>query len=234
MPGPKRLEPKPKAPAVRRAEAVPTFEAEAALWAEGYHAVAGIDEVGRGPVAGPVVAAAVVLYREPRDERAWYADLRDSKLLTERQRERLSALIRSEAIAWGIGAVSPQDIDGFGILRANRWAMQQALDALQTPADHLLLDGREWLALPLPQRSVVKGDRLVCSIAAASIIAKVYRDHLMQEAEALYPGYGFAQHKGYCTAAHVAAIQRLGPCAIHRRSFAPIGELGQAALPGLG
>jgi len=217
---------------VRRADAVPTLDEESAQWAAGFRAVAGIDEVGRGPLAGPVVAGAVVLC-EPGDGRDWYAELRDSKLLTAHQRERLAGRIVAEAVAWGIGLTSPQDIDGLGIVRANRRAMALAVAQLQVPADCLLFDGREWLALPLPQRAIVKGDRLVCSIAAASIIAKVHRDRLMEEAEAQYPGWGFGRHKGYATAEHFAALRRLGASPIHRQSFAPVSGLGQAALPGL-
>jgi ribonuclease HII len=225
---PLRKRDEPAVPSVR----VPTFEAEATAWAEGFRQVAGLDEVGRGPLAGPVVAAAVVLY-QPDLERPWFADLRDSKLLTAAHRERLAACILSEAVAYGIGVVSPQDIDGLGITRANRRAMTLALQQCAVRPDCLLLDGREWVGLNVHQRSIIKGDRTVRSIAAASIIAKVHRDRIMTELEVAHPGWGFAQHKGYATAQHLAALRALGPSPAHRRSFAPVGGIGQAALPGL-
>lgn len=210
----------------------PTFEREAALWAQGFRAIAGLDEVGRGPLAGPVVAAAVVLY-PPVRRRRWLSALRDSKVLTAAERERLAACILDEARAWGIGVVSAQDIDGLGIVRANRQAMALALGQCSLAPDFLLVDGREWVSLNVPQHAVVKGDRTVCSIAAASIIAKVHRDRLMVELDQQYPGWGLARHKGYATAQHLAALRRLGPSPVHRRSFAPVGGLVQAALPGL-
>ncbi|MSQ10745.1 MAG: ribonuclease HII [Dehalococcoidia bacterium] len=222
---------KPKAKSSGK-RAAPTFEAEAASWAEGYRCVAGLDEVGRGPIAGPVVAAAVVLY-QPDADRPWFADLRDSKLLTALQRERLAASILREAVTWGIGVVSPQDIDGLGITKANRRALTLALQQCAVRPDCLLLDGREWVGLNIHQRSIIKGDRTVRSIAAASIIAKVHRDRIMSELEDTHPGWGFAQHKGYATAQHLAAVRTLGPSPVHRMSFAPIAGSGQARMPGL-
>ncbi|MBO0683601.1 MAG: ribonuclease HII [Candidatus Dormibacteraeota bacterium] len=183
----------------------------------GYAVVAGIDEVGLGPLAGPAVAGAVVLRIGER-----LPGLNDSKQLTPEQRERLDRLIRRRAVAWGIGAVGPEEIDRHGLTRARQRAMQAAVASLHLPAEYLLVDAWDVPELPLPQLCVVKGDSSCASIMAASIVAKVYRDRLMVEYDQQYPGYGFAGHKGYATRAHKLALWELGPSPIHRMSWAPI------------
>ena len=186
--------------------------------------VAGIDEAGRGPLAGPVVAAAVVL-----PEGFHHPELADSKKLTERSRERLYAEITSHGeISWAMAVIEPEEIDRLNVLRATHEAMRRALAALLFAPDHALIDGLPVLPFPVPQTALVGGDGLSFSIAAASVIAKVTRDRLMVEMEARYPAYGFAQHKGYGTALHLAKLRAHGPCAIHRRSFSPVQ---QARLP---
>lgn len=195
----------------------PTLREEEALWSQGYRHVAGVDEVGRGPLAGPVMAAAVVL---PRVKGAFYDRVRDSKALTPLQREVLCPEIQGHALAWAIGAVGPEDIDRLGIAAASKQAMAQAVEGLSLRPDFLLVDAFR-LPLGLPQRSLIKGDATCLSIAAASILAKVCRDRLMVEAEQEHPGYGFARNKGYGTAEHLAQVRRLGLCPLHRRSFAP-------------
>jgi ribonuclease HII len=170
-------------------------------------------------MAGPIVAAAVVL--DPSDVALWWAELRDSKLLTPRARERLAQVIRRDAEV-GVGVVGPDVIDDIGITIATCRAMRQALEGLCPPPDHVLVDGRPLRHLAVPHRALVGGDRCCLSIAAASIVAKVARDHLMVQYESLFPGYGFARHKGYPTAEHTRALAELGPCAIHRRSWAPV------------
>jgi ribonuclease HII len=201
-------------------------------YARGFHSIAGIDEVGRGPLAGPVVAAAVVLPQNFNGD-----GIRDSKLLTALQRERLAAIIKAKAISWGLGVVNVQEIDRFNILRATLMAMARACRALAPAPDHILIDGKQtipasFLRLPrssylpaLRQTALIKGDRICLSIAAASIIAKVARDRMMIELDATYPQYGFAVHKGYGSAAHLAALRRYGPSPAHRRSFAQVREL---------
>ncbi len=188
---------------------------------EGAILVAGIDEAGRGPLAGPVTAAAVIL---PDD----YAHriLNDSKQLTPRQRAALYEELRLDhrlVIASGIANV--EEIDRLNILRATHLAMARAVQALSSIPDKCLIDGLPVRGFPFPHEGVVKGDGLSLSIAAASIIAKVERDRMMEAADADYPGYGFAGHKGYGTAAHLRALAKLGPCPLHRRSFAPVGQL---------
>lgn len=198
----------------------------AAMWqyerqakAQGYHWIAGTDEVGRGPLAGPVVAAAVIL-----PETAELPAIKDSKKLTKNQREHLSGLIKAQAVAWAIAEVSEKEIDEINILEASRLAMQKAVQALAATqtADFVLVDGLPNPRLILPAQAIIKGDNKSISIAAAAIIAKVYRDQLMEDYEQQYPGYGFADHKGYPTAEHLQAIAKLGPCAIHRMSFRPL------------
>ncbi len=203
---------------------VPSFDEEAALWAQGYRCIAGLDEVGRGPLAGPVVAAAVVLY-PVEDDLSWLADVRDSKTLSARQRERLDELIRRHAFGVGVGVVSPTVIDRDGIVPASRRAMLRAMEALPCAPDHLLIDGRERVATNVPQKAVIRGDGSIISVAAASIVAKVYRDRLMERLDACCPGWGFSQHKGYATAMHLQLLQKRGPSPAHRRSFAPSRQL---------
>jgi ribonuclease HII len=200
---------------------------ESELWAAGYRAIAGVDEVGRGPWAGPVVAAAVILPSDPDTLAPLLGQVDDSKRLTPCQRERLFSAIQQLALAVGLGRVEAGEIDCIGIAAATRQAMTQALAALAP--DFVLLDFLTLPEFPLPQHGVPHGDALSLSIAAASIIAKVTRDRWMVEQEAIYPGYGFARHKGYGTAEHRAALVRLGPCALHRTSFAPVAALQTSA-----
>jgi ribonuclease HII len=197
----------------------PLLSEELQSWRRGLRRVAGVDEAGRGPMAGPVVAAAVVL--DPSDVASWWAELRDSKLLSAPVRERLAEAICRDAEV-GVGVVGPDVIDAVGITVATCQAMRQALEELRPAPDHILVDGRPQRHLGTPHKALVGGDRRCLSIAAASIVAKVERDRLMVEYERLFPGYGFARHKGYPTADHARALARLGPCAIHRRSWAPV------------
>ena len=193
---------------------VPTLERE--YRSKGFLAVAGVDEVGRGPLAGPVVCAAVVM---PLDEARLVAGVNDSKKLSAKKRELLAARIRENAVAFSIEEVQADVIDAVNILQATRLCMKRAVEALAPPADFVLTDGNMTLDIALPQRAVVKGDALVYSIGAASILAKVYRDGLMQEYAARYPEYGFERNAGYGTAEHVRAIREEGICPIHRKSF---------------
>jgi ribonuclease HII len=187
---------------------------EAELWASGALLVAGVDEAGRGPLAGPVFAAAVVL---PRDLDIPGID--DSKKLTPAKREKLYDRIRADAVATGIGSASEKVIDEVNILRATFRAMRDAVARLERTPDHVIVDGDRIPDLGLPQTPIHRGDEKSAAIAAASIVAKVTRDRLLVEYDARYPGYGFAQHKGYGTPEHIAALTRLGPCEIHRQSF---------------
>ena len=193
---------------------VPTLERE--YRDKGFLAVAGVDEVGRGPLAGPVVCAAVVM---PLDEARLVAVVNDSKKLSAKKRELLAARIRENAVAFSIEEVQADVIDAVNILQATRLCMKRAVEALAPPADFVLTDGNMTLDIALPQRAVVKGDALVYSIGAASILAKVYRDGLMREYAARYPEYGFERNAGYGTAEHVRAIREVGICPIHRKSF---------------
>ena len=183
----------------------------------GFTVVAGLDEVGLGPLAGPAVAGAAVLRVGDR-----LPGLNDSKQLTPDQRLRLDALIRRRAVAWAIGSVGPEEIDRRGLTHARQEAMRIAVAGLGVPAEYLLVDAWDVPDLPLPQLCVVKGDSICASIMAASILAKVYRDGLMIEYDQQYPGYGFAGHKGYATPTHKRALRELGPSPIHRMSWAPI------------
>lgn len=192
---------------------------EKALTAEGFCAIAGVDEAGRGPLAGPVVSAAVIL---PAEFNA--AGVNDSKKLTLRQRERLYTLIYAQATAVGIGIVDPVEIDRINILQATRLSMAMAVSHLKPRPDYLIIDGNFDIPATLPQQSIVKGDARSVSIAAASIVAKVSRDYLMQRYHEDYPHFGFDRHKGYPTKAHKAAIAQHGPCLIHRRSFKGVRE----------
>jgi ribonuclease HII len=187
--------------------------------------VAGLDEAGRGAWAGPVVAAAVILPPGDPALARHLLGVRDSKQLTPARREALLETIQQHALAWGVGAVPPSGIDELGIVPATRQAMHLALQALSPPADYLLIDHLRLPELALPQTSLPKGDALILSIAAASIVAKVSRDRMMVELEARYPGYGFGRHKGYGTAQHRAVLTALGPSSAHRLSFAPLRSL---------
>jgi ribonuclease HII len=209
-------------------------------YARGLKHVAGLDEVGRGPWAGPVVAAAVIF---PRG--VTHPDIRDSKLLPAKKREELALWIKQEAVAWALGIVSPEEIDRINILRASLLAMSVAVARLRPMPELLLIDGQhkipaEFLKdesgrmktemgihpsslIPHPlQKAIIKGDLVCHSIAAASIVAKVARDQIMAELDDLYPEYGFGRHKGYGSHAHAEALRRLGPCPIHRRSYSPV------------
>jgi ribonuclease HII len=219
---------------------MPSWDFESEAEAAGAALVAGIDEVGRGPLAGPVVAAAVILPDGLRNSRQkWLKDLRDSKQVPEERREYVSERIIEIAIALGIGAASPTEIDAVGIVAATRRAMYRAIECLDPRPDHLLIDALELPGVPLPQTSIIKGDARSRSIAAASIVAKVTRDRLMRDVlHVRFPDYGFAGHKGYGSKAHIEAIMQFGPCPAHRMSFAPIRELFQpvsaASLMGAG
>jgi len=208
---------------VQRATAGLALEAE--LWSAGYRAIAGVDEVGRGPWAGPVVAAAVILPPDPDALAPLLGQVDDSKRLAPSQRELLLGPIQQLALATGVGRVEASAIDRVGIAAATREAMRRALVALAVQPDFVLLDYLTLPDLPLPQRGVPHGDAISLSIAAASIVAKVTRDRWMAEQETIFPGYGFTRHKGYGTAEHHAALVRLGPCALHRLSFTPVAAM---------
>lgn len=186
---------------------------------EGFLLVAGVDEAGRGPLAGPVVSAAVIL-----KEDADIPDLNDSKKLTEKQREKLFPQILAASLATGIGIVGPERIDEINILRASLESMVLAVKNMEISPDFLLVDGKFTIDFPAKQKAVIGGDGLSASIAAASILAKVTRDHLMGELDLKYPGYGLAKHKGYPTKAHREAISRLGVLPIHRKTFRGVAE----------
>lgn len=188
------------------------FEREA--YRRGFALVAGIDEVGRGPLAGPVVAAAVIL---PRDVEL--PGVKDSKHLRAAQREACREEILTHAVSVGIGCTEPAEIDRVNILQATFKAMMLAVEGLEVQPDFLLIDGPYTLPLHIPQKGIPRGDQRSLSIAAASIVAKVHRDQLMCEYHALYPAYGFARNKGYGTALHLEALRRHGPCPLHRLSF---------------
>jgi ribonuclease HII len=202
---------------------MPSFAEEEMLAAQGYQRIAGIDEVGRGALAGPVVAAAVIL---PRQINApWFSEVRDSTQLTPARRELLFHRIHEIAISIGIGLIPHNLIDAQGIIKATRLAMKLAVEQLSPPAESLLIDYMRLPEVSLPQKGITNGDNLCFSIACASIIAKVARDRLMVEFDEIYPGYGLAQHKGYGTRQHLACLYRLGPCPIHRQSFRPVREI---------
>jgi ribonuclease HII len=201
------------------------YRFELGAWRQGLARVAGVDEAGRGPLAGPVVAAAVVLPAHTR-----IRGLDDSKRLDRLERERLFGLIWERALAVGVGQADPVTIDRINILAATRLAMQQALRGLTVEPDLVLTDFVELPELRCPQRNIVEGDRRSASVAAASIIAKVTRDRLMEAADREYPQYGFGQHKGYGTPAHRSALWQYGPCPLHRRSFAGVLSQGELFL----
>lgn len=190
--------------------------------------IAGVDEAGRGPLAGPVAVAAVIL-----DPARPIAGLGDSKALSENRREALEPLIRERALAWHVELVSAAEIDRLNILRATLEGMARAVRALQPTAEHALIDGNRLPpGLPCPAEALVKGDAREPAIMAASILAKVARDRLMRELDLRHPGYGFALHKGYPTPEHLENLRRLGPCDEHRRSFAPVRACLVLSLPG--
>jgi ribonuclease HII len=204
---------------------MPSFIEEEQLAAEGYRLIAGVDEAGRGALAGPVVAAAVIL---PSSVDAAQLDgVKDSKLISPAKRERLFHHIYELAISVGVGMAPHSLVDSLGIIRATRIAMKQAIEQLSPYPESLLIDYLRLPELKLPQKGITHGDNLCFSIACASIIAKVARDRIMVELDRDYPGYGLAQHKGYGTRQHVACLLRLGACPIHRRSFRPVMEITQ-------
>ena len=202
----------------------PTLDLERALWANGALWVAGIDEAGRGAWAGPVAAAAVILPQISN----FTLDLkgvRDSKKMTPTQREAWAHIIHNAAVTWGVGLASAAEIDTLGILPATRLASRRAITSLAVIPDHLLLDYLYLPDVPIPQTALPKGDAISLSIAAASVLAKTSRDAILCEMDEQYPGYGFAHHKGYGTAAHRSAIHKLGPSPEHRLSFEPLRNL---------
>ena len=203
---------------------MPDLSLEADFRVQGYQLIAGVDEAGRGPLAGPVAAAAVILPPEFTGDEPWLATIDDSKRLSERRRTEAADLIRENALACAVELISPETIDRIGIGRAVIRAMLAAVDRLRPAPDALLLDWVPIKQCPLPHQTVVKGDARSLSIAAASILAKVTRDELMVRAEGCYPGYGFARHKGYATRAHLRCLSELGPSPIHRRSFSPLRQ----------
>lgn len=198
----------------------PTDEFELEARRRGYRHIAGLDEAGRGPLAGPVVAAAVILPTRCRLD-----GVDDSKQVSEPERTRLYGVIMQRARAVAVGVATEQEIDRLNILEATRLAMSRALASLTAPADYLLIDAVEFPNLTIPSRSIIKGDTLSVSIAAASIVAKVMRDRMMAMYHRAYPVYNFLSHKGYGTVEHLQRLAQHGPCAIHRRTFAPVAQL---------
>jgi ribonuclease HII len=213
----------------------PSLEYERAFWRDGYRRVAGLDEAGRGALAGPVVAAVVILpCLDAAQAEEWHkqklfraiARANDSKLLSERTREQLFAPICALAAAYAVGSASQDEIDTLNILRASHLAMVRALEALPVSPDALLLDALVLKDVYIPQQGIIHGDALALSIAAASILAKVTRDRMMRELDAQFPHYAFSRNKGYGTPAHLRALRRFGACAVHRRTYAPVENLG--------
>ncbi len=211
---------------VKQKQIVPDFpdlEEEKALLSQGYRLVAGIDEVGRGALAGPVAAAALILPLRLNEK--WISEVRDSKQLTAKKRQFLADHLKEKAVAFGIGMVSHNDIDRKGIMWSTRQAMRIAILHLEPAPEYLLIDALALPSVKLPQKHIIKGDARCLSIACASIVAKVARDELMVELDQDHPGYGFADNKGYGTAKHLASLDKLGACPIHRRSFSPVKEV---------
>lgn len=206
---------------------LPTTEFEEAHWASPAPLVAGIDEVGRGPLAGPVYTAAVILH--PGQHPGWLSELRDSKVLLAHDRQRLAKTVREEALDYALGWATVAEIDAWGIGPANKIAMVRALLGLRLRPHYALIDGPLKVNYPLPQRAIVDGDATCVSIAAASIVAKVARDALMCELDLRYPQYGFANHKGYATREHLDKLARFGPCQQHRRSWLAVQRHGEGA-----
>ena len=202
------------------------YDEEEALLNRGFSYVAGIDEVGRGPLAGPVVAGVVIL--PPRPQGTWLDGIKDSKAITAAQRDRSYDAITENAWASATGQASALEIDEIGIVPATALAMRRALDGLALMPQFLLIDAFPLPDVDIPQKAIIKGDALCLSIAAASIVAKVTRDRIMKEIDKDYPEYGFAGHKGYGSAEHIRRIETLGPCPVHRYSFAPIRHSGHS------
>ena len=202
----------------------PTLDLERALWANGALWVAGIDEAGRGALAGPVAAAAVIL-PQIKNFTLELKGVRDSKIMTPAQREFWNRTIREVAVAFGVGLASSKEINSLGILPATKIAAERAIASLSIVPDHLLIDHFQLPNSPIPQTSFPKGDAISLSIAAASVLAKTTRDAILCELDEKYPEYGFTDHKGYGTAAHRSAIVKLGPTPIHRQSFEPLKSI---------
>lgn len=207
----------------------PTDEFELEARRRGYRRIAGLDEAGRGPLAGPVVAAAVIL-----PTRCRLVGIDDSKQISESERARLYEVIVRRARAVGIGVATEREIDRINILEATRLAMRRALASLTPPADCLLIDAVTLSHLPIPSRSIIKGDMLSISVAAASIVAKVTRDRMMADYHRAYPDYNFLSHKGYGTEEHLQRLAQHGPCAIHRRTYAPVAQFLSGSRAALG
>jgi ribonuclease HII len=209
---------------------LPDLAYEHRLRTRGVGLVAGVDEAGRGPLAGPVVAAAVVLPPDLDGSEEWLGLLDDSKKLTRRQREAAADAVKQHAVAWAVGQVDPRGIERLGIGRAAFRAMLMAVDGLNQEPAYLLLDFIHVRECPFDYEAIIKGDSVSYSIAAASNVAKVTRDALMVDYAAEYPGYGFDQHKGYPTPRHLERLRELGPCVIHRLSFGPVAQAGMRFL----
>jgi len=206
----------------------PNLDWEKRLKSQGYELIAGIDEAGRGALAGPVVAAAVILPCSSYPP--WLKLVRDSKEISAKKRETLFHLIREEAVSVGVGIVSAQIIDAANILKATQLAMKQAVEKLPLQPHFLIIDRLTLPHCPIPQEGITRGDKLCLSIACASIVAKVTRDHIMEELDEIYPDYGFAKHKGYGTRRHVSCLQQLGPSPSHRLSFAPVKTIAVSCV----
>ena len=208
---------------MRITRVAPSQMEEAWLYKQGYSLIAGIDEAGRGPLAGPVVAATVVLPRTLTGK--WVSHIRDSKELTAPQREYVFHHLEEKALSVGVGQSDSGEVDTIGIVAATRLAMSRAITQMPLQPQFLLIDALPLPDVPIPQKPIVHGDSLCLSIAAASIVAKVTRDGLMKTEDEIYPTYGFRRHKGYGTREHLRNLRLMGPCPIHRCSFAPVREL---------
>lgn len=202
---------------------LPTWHHEKELFAAGFRLIAGVDEAGMGCLAGPVVAAAAILHDDAR-----IGLIRDSKLLSAKQREEVVGEIKEHSVSWAVGVASVEEIDELNIRRAGLLAMRRAVEGLASAPDFVLVDGFPLQGLAMPSRHIVQGDAKVKSIAAASIIAKTTRDAMMLELDVQFPGYGLAKHKGYATAEHRRALALLGPSSLHRQSYAPVRESAAA------
>lgn len=200
-------------------ELFPNWTEEEVLWGTGFQNVAGVDEVGRGPLAGPVFAAAVIM--PAKSHETYFEKIQDSKKVNPKMRPKIAEAIHNQTI-WAIGDASAQEIDCLGIIEATYLAMRRAVSRLSTIPDYILVDGTGVPETGIPEKPMIRGDARCISIAAASIVAKVARDDVMQTLDSVYPGYGFAKHKGYPTKKHLEALMRLGPSPIHRRSFGPV------------